>query len=135
MLPLRQKLSAGLQPFTADQILVPGTKITWKCAYPRQGRQWDWGAGTVCGDTSVSLKHQLHFLFSHMGRLQTSGGLGGYQEEGIPGSARLNACSSKPLFSAQSCLIWWLQPHELQCRRCLAATQLNTRKCPSSQGL
>lgn len=71
----------------------------------RQGRQWDWGAGTVCRDTSISVKHHLHFLFSHMGRLQISGGLGGHQEEGIPGSGRLNACSSKALFSAQSCLI------------------------------
>lgn len=74
----------------------------------RQGRRWDWGAGTVRRYTSVSLKHQLGFPFS----LQNPGGLGGHQEEGIPGSGGLNAYLSKPLFSAQSCLIWWLQPHE-----------------------
>lgn len=81
----------------------------------RKGRWWDWGAGTVHRYTSVSLKHQLGFPFSHMGRLQNPGGLGGHQEEGIPGSGGLDACSSKPLFSAQSCLIWWLQSHRCSC--------------------
>lgn len=79
------------------------TKITWKCAYPlwfpQEGR-----AGSGTGElgwfveTSLSLKHHLHFPFSHMGRLQISGGFGGHQEEGIPGSGSLmlvrpNHCS------------------------------------------
>lgn len=137
--------TVSMKPFRADQILVSETKITWKSAYPLwfcqecRADKWDWGAGAVCRDTSISLKHQLCFPLSPMGRLQISGGLGGYQEEGIPGSGRLNACSSKPLVSAQSCLIWWLQPHEQQqlfhAGGAKAATQLKKRKCPSSQGL
>lgn len=101
----------------------------------RKGRWWDWGAGTV---HSVSLKHQLGFPFSHMGRLQNPGGLGGHQEEGIPGSGGLDACSSKPLCSVHRAAWSGGFSHTgavVLCRRCLAATQLNVRKCPSSQGL
>lgn len=50
MLPLRQKLSAWLQPLRADQILVSETRITWKWAYPlwfcQEGRADD-GTGEL----------------------------------------------------------------------------------------
>lgn len=71
MLPLRQKLSAWLQPFRADQILVSETRITWKWAYPlwfcQEGRADDGTGelgqfvGTPVSASNISWAFRFHF--------------------------------------------------------------------------